>query len=193
MNDKVRIKCPYCSKVVSINNMPGIENVTVRCGACNQKSPFKLWTRVVDSDDKTLYNADDKTQVGGMPDHKLGMNYVIGRLVSQDNSKDIYELKLGRNVVGRKASASSADIQIFTGERRRMSREHIVIDVKKVEGHGLTHYISLYKEKLNPTYVCNEKLVYGDCLVLNHGDLIKLPDCTLVFEIPDEEGTEINN
>jgi len=193
MNDKVKIKCPYCSKVVSINNMPGIENATLRCGACKQKSPFKLWIRVVDNDDKTLYNTDDKTQIAGIPNHKLDVNFVIGRLISLDNPKVVYKLKLGRNVVGRKANVSSADIQIFTGECRRMSREHIVIDVKNVEGHGLTHYISLYKEKLNPTYVCDEKLVYGDCLVLNHGDLIKLPDCTLIFEIPDEEGTEINN
>jgi hypothetical protein len=66
-----------------------------------------------------------------------------------------------------------------------------VIEVKRVPAKGYVHYVSLYKEKVNPTYVEDELLQYGDCLVLSHGDVIKLPDVTFKFEIPDEDATEI--
>ncbi len=71
-----------------------------------------------------------------------------------------------------------------------MSREHIVIEVKKLPVKGFVHYVSLYKEKVNKTSIGNEPLLYGDCVVLNHGDIIKLPDATLRFEIPDGEETD---
>ena len=71
-----------------------------------------------------------------------------------------------------------------------MSREHIVIEIKKVPAKGFVHYLSLYKEKVNKTFVGNEPLVYGDCIILNHGDIIKLPDADLRFEIPNEDDTD---
>ena len=54
----------------------------------------------------------------------------------------------------------------------------------------VAHYLSLYKEKVNKTFVGNEPLVYGDCIILNHGDIIKLPDADLRFEIPNEDDTD---
>lgn len=152
--------------------------------------PFKQCVKVTDSDDKTKYkDGEDCTQVGEITHLKTTENSVIGTLTVQGDSKETYNLKIGRNVVGRKASASTADFQISTAENRRMSREHVVIEVKKIAGRGVVHYISLYKERLNPTFIGNEKMEYGDVLELNDGDIIKLPDCTLKFEIPDEEGT----
>ena len=71
-----------------------------------------------------------------------------------------------------------------------MSREHLVLEVKKVIGKGFVHYASLYKEKVNETMINNELLEYGDSIVLKSGDKLRLPDATIVFEIPDDEGTE---
>ena len=165
-------------------------NVQMTCPICKQKFPFKQCVKVTESDDETKYRGgEDCTQLGENTHLKSTENVVIGTLTIQGNNKETHKLKMGRNVVGRKASASSADIQILTAENRRMSREHIVIEVKKIAGRGVVHYISLYKERLNPTFIGNEKMEYGDVLELNDGDIIKLPDCTLKFEIPDEEGT----
>ncbi len=58
-------------------------------------------------------------------------------------------------------------------------------------GRGLVHYVYINKEQVNPTYIGNCQLEYGDRLVLNHNDIIKLPDMELRFELPDEEGTEL--
>lgn len=101
-----------------------------------------------------------------------------------------FQLKPGRNIIGRKGQNSDANFQIDTADKRSMSREHIVIEVKKLPVKGFVHYVSLYKEKVNKTSIGNEPLLYGDCVVLNHGDIIKLPDATLRFEIPDGEETD---
>lgn len=185
MEESIIVKCPHCSAQLKINR--NIEKVKVNCPICKQSFLPKDAKQVTKSDgDSTQLN--EKTILPAVE-----KDHVLGVLRKVAGGSEQYQLKLGKNVVGRKANVSSADIQIQTGESRRMSREHVVIEVKKVEGRGLVHYISLYKEKLNPTFVGDERLEYGDCLVLNQGDEIKLPDCTLIFEIPDEEGTEINN
>lgn len=201
MDEIIQIKCPFCGAVLSVRNIPGIENKNVTCPICKHKYPFTQFRRVYQTDsnddpnteypdrkeEKTSYAYGDQSS----EDTDLGqMNFTLGKLKILGGSGS-YQLKPGRNIIGRRAQKSEANFQIDTGEKRSMSREHIIIDVKKVPGKGFVHYISLFKEKVNKTYVGNEPLVYGDCIVLSHGDVIKLPDVNLKFEIPDEETTDI--
>lgn len=201
MDEIIQIKCPFDGAVLSVKNQPGIETKNVTCPICKHKYPFTQFKRVyktsagsgdIDTEypeyeERTNYAYDggsgEKTELGDM-------NFTIGK-VKLIGSGISYQLEPGRNVIGRKGTKSSADFQIDTDEKRSMSREHIVIEVKKVPAKGFVHYISLFKEKVNKTYIGNEPLLYGDCIVLNHGDVIKLPDADLKFEIPDDEATEI--
>lgn len=192
MNEIIQIKCPFCSSILSVKNQQGIESKNVTCPICKHKYPFTEFKPVVASN-----NADPDTEY---PDHKeerteldktqiAQPNYTLGKLKLHGTTRS-YQLQPGRNVIGRKATKSEATIQIDTAENRMMSREHIVIEVKKVPAKGFVHYLSLYKEKVNKTFIGSEPLLYGDSIVLNHGDIIKLPDATLKFEIPDDEGTD---
>ena len=203
MDEIIQIKCPFDGAVLSVKNQPGIETKNVTCPICKHKYPFTQFRRVtsnVSSDDPdteypggdeqtnydgehTSYGGEEKTEIGKQPNYTLGKVTVIGSGVS-------YQLKPGRNVIGRKGQKSDANFQIDTADKRTMSREHIVIEIKKLPIKGFVHYVSLYKEKVNKTYIGNEPLLYGDCIVLNHGDMIKLPDATLRFEIPDGEETD---
>lgn len=205
MDEIVRIKCPFCGAVLSVKNQPGIETKNVTCPICKHKYPFTEFKRVQqtasnddpdneypDNDGHTDYGEEhtsyggsgDRTQTGNSLNFTLGVLKVVGTSVS-------YQLQPGKNVVGRKAQKSGADFQIDTADKRSMSREHIVIEVKKIPGKGFVHYLSLFKERVNKTFIGSEQLLYGDCIVLKHGDKLKLPDATLLFEIPDEEATEI--
>ncbi len=95
----------------------------------------------------------------------------------------VYSLKEGRNVVGRMAAAAPhADIEIAVASKR-LSRQHIIISVEQVPGKGTVHYVSLCKELTNATFVDNVPLVYGDTVVLKAGDVLKLPDADLLFEL----------
>lgn len=201
MDEIIQIKCPFDGAVLSVKNQPGIESKNVTCPICKHKYPFTQFKRVY----QTNSNDDPDTEYPGGEEEKTNyaygnnssedtdfgqMNFTLGKLKILGGSSS-YQLKPGRNIIGRRGQKSEANFQIDTGEKRSMSREHIVIDVKKVSGKGFVHYISLFKEKVNKTYIGNEPLIYGDCVVLAHGDVIKLPDANLKFEIPDDEATDI--
>ena len=202
MDEIIRIKCPFDGAVLSVKNQPGIENKLVTCPVCKNKYPFAEFKRVgplplndeegdtiypgMKRQAKQTYHQEEEHTTVEMPQ----MNFTLGRLKVVGTAVS-FQLRSGRNVIGRKGVKSLADFQIDTAENRGMSREHILIEVKKVPGKGFVHYVSLYKEKVNKTFVGNTPLVYGDVLILNHGDILKLPDATLKFEIPDDERTEI--
>lgn len=196
MDNIVKIKCPYCSSTLSVKNIPGIESKSVTCPICKQKTPFLKFKKVVDindeqtqypdNDEKTIYINDDETET----QINTALNLTLGRLRLQSSGQS-FQLRPGRNVIGRKAAQSAADFQIAVEGSKRLSREHLVIEVKKVPGKGFVHYASLYKPKINKTFIGNEQLEYGDCVVLNSGDIIKLPDVSVKFEIIDSEETDL--
>lgn len=197
MDEIIQIKCPFDGAILSVKNQPGIENKNVTCPICKHKYPFSQFKRVnttsSNEDPDTEYPIGDFStnykEEEGTTTEMSKMNFTLGKLKIVGTNIS-YQLQPGRNIIGRKGQKSVANFQIDTAEKRSMSREHIVIEVKKEPAKGFVHYLSLFKEKVNKTYKGNDMLLYGDCIILNHGDTIKLPDATLLFEIPDDEGTE---
>ena len=176
----VKIKCPNCGGrlTVKLNSMN--PEIMIPCPICKMPSSLKAYKQGTNS-------FGDETHIGISV-----VNGVVGKLNIQDSSLSPFQLKMGRNVVGRKATTSKADIQIpiQIDGRSRTSREHLVIDVEKVSGKGIVHYLSLYpKEQINETRLNGEALSKVDRVVLKHGDKITLPEAVLVFELPDEEAT----
>lgn len=189
----MKIKCPCCAAVLTVKTQPGIENKSVTCPVCKQSSSFRLFKQITEiKAEHTEYPGEHTSYASHRSETQLNIdeNYTLGKLKVEDSGVS-FRLKVGRNIIGRKATASTADIQIPTAGGKHMSREHLVIEVKKVVGKGFVHYASLYKEKVNETAINNESLEYGDSIVLKSGDKLKLPDATILFEIPDDEGTEI--
>lgn len=186
MDNLIKIKCPWCSAVLTVKNFEGIETKSVTCPVCKQKSPFTKFKKVTGDDEKekTHYLKGWKAAEPTDPD-----NLMIGRLKVKSSGQTL-QLSPGRNVIGRKASASSADIQLETGENHRVSREHIVIEVKKIPGVGFVHYLSLFKERVNPTFYNMRSLLFGDCVILKNGDTISLPNFDLIFELQESEDTD---
>lgn len=191
MEDKIKIKCPYCGAVLSVKNLPGIESKNVTCPVCKQKSLISACQKitVMDSERTQYPGAKDSEKSTEYADPLKDQNFTLGKLKVQPSGPS-YQLHTGKNIIGRRATQSTADFQIPTDGSKRLSREHLVVEVKKVPGKGFVHYASLFKEKTNATLIGNTPLEYGDCLVLHHGDIITLPDVKVKFEIPDDEGTE---
>lgn len=192
MNNLIRVKCPFDGAVITVLNHPGIESKSLICPICKHKYPFTQFKRVIvapQHDEPTDYDIGEGSASKDQ-DAQPAMNFTLGRLKIKDSNIS-YQLKPGKNIIGRKARKSNADFGIDTGAARAMSREHIMIEIKKVAGKGFVHYISLCKEKINDTFVGGEQLYYGDCIVLNDNTQIRLPGVDLIFEIPDEEGTDI--
>lgn len=197
VTEQIKIKCPCCGAILAIRIQPNIENRNLKCPVCRESSPFRLFKKIEnfgrnDADDPTIYPEENvrskslETSYSGADENGL-----LGILIhGSGKSAMSFRLKIGKNIIGRKAPDSSADIQIpFPADCRRMSREHLMIEVKAVHGKGFVYYASLCKKKVNDTFVNKEKLEFGDCIVLKEGDVLSLPDAELTFEIPDEDST----
>lgn len=178
----IKVKCPYCGSVLKIKKINNY-NALLKCPACRQSATLSDYKVVVNKEpDKTICS----TECG---DEK---NYTIGEIcLLPEGSAQSFKLKVGRNVIGRKCSSSKSDFQIDTNGKNRMSREHLVIDVKNDPYLGYIHCASLYKEKVNDTFIRNEKIEYGDCVIVKNGDIIKLPDASILFRMRDGDETEI--
>ena len=198
--DVIKIRCPHCGAQLSVKNQPGIEGKSVTCPICKQKSPFTAFRKISmapQSDPGTDLPGQGANGGGGDTTQYDGRNSgaaaqrgaaAVGKLVVKSTGQS-FILKPGRNIIGRRAQASSANFQIETGEGRRMSREHLVIDVRVV-GNQTLFIASLYKEHVNATSVDQETMAYGDEVILKPGCVIHLPDADLVFSLFDTEGTE---
>ncbi len=184
----ITIKCPNCGAVLQVKNQPDIETKNVPCPKCRQRMPFTSFQRVVlrKKVNKTLYpegfrnrqpNILGRQQPVGNPAPPA----VAGRLRMQATGQ-LFQLHEGRNIIGRMAPESQATIQIPIAASKRMSREHLVIEVKQVPGKGYMHTASLYKPKHNRTMLGGQELEYGQTVALSNGCIVELPDATLVFE-----------
>ncbi len=191
--NKITIKCPYCASILSIVDQPNLDNKLMKCPVCTKTSPFKSYIRMENrNSEKTEYQSGNtQTQYDKKTSVRESNDLILGELHVVNSDTQNFRLKMGKNIIGRKADSSKADFQISVKETpSRLSREHLIIDVNRVEGKGFVHTISLYKQQVNDTFVNNEKVYYGESLILHHGDVIKLPDgISIKFIISDSEGT----
>lgn len=185
-----RIKCPHCGAVLKVVAKAGFENKPLKCPVCSEVSLFKEYKEIIQKTDETMLpNQDnDSTSLQAGKAQQKTINTMIGSIKVLGAKEELYKLKEGKNVIGRMSSSSNADIQIKADNH--LSREHIIIDVKNIPGMGKVHYLSLHKEKVNATFVNDERLMFGDSIVLQNGDRIKLPaSITIAFELIDSDET----
>ena len=114
----------------------------------------------------------DVTTVGPAP------NRTTGKLV--DAMGRCYQLKQGSNTIGRKATTSSATVQIQTTDRT-MSRSHAIIEVYNQRGQ-IVHLLKNGANK-NPSYLNGALINQFDQLILNNGDRIKMGSTELTFTV----------
>lgn len=194
MNEIIQIKCPFDGAVLSVKNQPGIENKQVTCPICKNKYPFSQYRKVTpkpatDSDTEYPGGEDGSTQYGpaaGGTSKPEGAG--LGQLRVEETNR-IFVLKPGSFIIGRKSSTPQADFQIDTGAGRAMSRAHLVVTVTSTGPGTYKHKVRLFKEKVNATSINGTPLSPSDTIILSDGDVIKMPDATLRFEIPDSEKT----
>lgn len=193
-------KCPNCGKALLFRNEPVNASAMVKCPACQQTTPYFSLKQAVQakpsqagdnsaSEEHTRYVK--KESAHAEPKIKVSRSEVHAFLRLVSSPEKTYSLKSGKNVIGRSAPTSNADIQIDTGSRKRMSREHIVIDFDSVDGKPRFRF-SLFKGNLNDTFIGTEKVSFGDSMYLNPGDVIRLPDADLRLEVEDADVTTMD-
>ena len=179
---KIKITCPNCHSVLSIEEAPGISDKMLSCPICRFRAKVSVFQQQMLSRGSQNGDDDEPTQV-----NFGSMARTIGCLFF---GKEEYSLHKGENTIGRKAKSGHAEVQI--SDDRYMSRQHAVITIKE-GGSGLEHHLQPTNPK-NPIKVNGQLLQNADVVVLQWGDRLTFGHTELVFDRPhveDEDQTMI--
>lgn len=196
---EIKIKCPTCGKILRLQDSPTINTASFTCPVCKEKHVVGNCQRFVEqpkpqqpAGEETQYGPAISRMSGGEETQYVGSGYSasgeetqiysapqsnVGVLV--DSLGRTYKLRLGINTIGRKASTSSATVQIDTSDRT-MSRSHAVIEVRNAGGQ-MMHILKNGANK-NPSYHKGSLVGPSDQMILNNGDKVKFGCTELIFK-----------
>ena len=174
------IKCPKCQTTLIVKFNPVID------------TPIEAHTFIAPPPKQPLAN-DGATQLAGnqngatrLSDASGGDAQLATPHIAKSASAELvyngicYTLRNGRNIVGRKATTSSADVQIDTQDRY-MSRQHCMITVTALADGSLKAVLKNYQNK-NATTVDGLELAEDDEIRLTDGNSITLGRTTITFK-----------
>jgi len=163
--ERKKITCPNCHGMLEVTNPKGEPVLMIKCP--NPTCGAKLRIRF-DTGETVLAP-------------KKGVATVPGYLNWSGQS---FELKEGRNSVGRASSKHEADIELMTDDRS-VSRVHCLLEAVKLKTGRVKVVISDLRsaDKIaqKPTLVYDEPLAQEDRLVMEDGDTIEIGSQTLHF------------
>ncbi|MBR1940430.1 MAG: FHA domain-containing protein [Bacteroidaceae bacterium] len=173
IEEKKRVKCPVCGAILKIRYEPAFDAKSLKCPICGSVSKFISYQQLPlqsVANDETDYRKDEGS---------------IGALTQVGNGRR-YQLKIGSNTIGRKATTSNTQIQIETNDLY-MSRNHAEIIVS-TSNNGFLHYFKNAQNK-NNTYVNEQIIKDGDLLILEGGEIIRMGHTELIFELTKNRNT----
>lgn len=197
---EIKIKCPKCGKVLRLADHPNINNAVFTCPVCKVKSKVGNCQRIVDTPmhriaseetqysfnhapsrntEETRYVQKSAPAAGGDETIVAGKAPVVKVGCLMDGFGRSYQLSVGINTIGRKATTSPATVQIAVDDRY-MSRSHAIIEVRNTGGQVI-HILRNGKNQ-NPSYLNGTLIQANDQLILNNGDNIKFGNTELIFK-----------
>lgn len=175
--EKIKITCPNCRSLLSIEQTPGIGDKMLSCPICRFRAKVSVFQQQSLGNIRQSADDDEPTQV-----NFAAMDRTIGSLFLGDKE---FSLHKGPNTIGRKAQTGHAEVQLCdsNGEiDRYMSRNHAVITIKE-GGSGLEHHLQPSNPK-NPIKINGQQLQNADVVVLQWGDRLTFGHTELIFERP---------
>lgn len=179
---KIKITCPNCRSLLTIEDAPGISDKMLTCPICRFRAKVVVYQQQSSGARQGGNDNQEPTQVGiGMMDRTIGSLYF---------GNEEYSLHKGQNTIGRRATTGRAEVQI--SDDRYMSRQHAVITIKE-GGTGLEHHLQPTNPK-NPIKVNGRQLENADIVVLQWGDRLTFGHTELIFDRPKalEENTIVS-
>lgn len=170
------VKCPSCGVVLEVRNSKNEEVKIINCPQCGTALRVRFQRQAEEAMDAETHiaegNSGSETIIAGVK-HSPGKVFIIceGKR---------YVLQEGRNIVGRKATTSTANVQLDVADLY-MSRHNAVVNVRK-DGDYLLVTISNHKNQ-NPIKVGALQLMDGDIVVLGDGDIFTMGKTIMTLKI----------
>ncbi|MDR2121027.1 MAG: FHA domain-containing protein [Tannerella sp.] len=170
----ISVKCPHCRVGLKVDEQKIPKGITsFKCPKCKQEISVSLLREL----QKECQASGPDTLVIQTSKKGRGKLIVFPNKYTPEQTFPLQEE--GIYIVGRKASASKADICIDTQDKS-MSRGHIRIEIKKSAQGGLIHSLSDNLSK-NHTLYNGRYLDEGEVIVLKNNDEIVIGDTKLQF------------
>ena len=168
----ISVKCPHCHVGLKVDEgkIP-LDITSFKCPKCKQLIPVSLLSQK--KGDRTSESETVLIQPLRMTTGHLSV------IANDDTPEQTFPLQEGSYTIGRKSNASNATIGIVTTDKS-MSREHILIEVKKDAKGGYKHYLSDNNSKNHTLYNSNY-LEDGEIVVLKNNDEIIIGHTVLRF------------
>ena len=185
-----RIICPKCKAVLDVKNSQNETVKQITCPSCKTVLQVKFQPQQEPLEAKTFY-APPKPSADNGATQLVGGSFGATQLVmspKKETSKAIlqyggvsYPLEEGQNIVGRKASTSTATVQIDTADRY-MSRQHCRITVTTLPDGPKKAVLSNYQNK-NQTTIDGQPIKTGDAIRFTDGNSITMGHTTITFKL----------
>ena len=194
-----RVKCPNCGVVLEVKNTQNETVKLINCPQCKvplrvafqPQQPLDAETMLPPKNPRqqpTRGYDDGKTQLGG----RHSDDTVLGRGRNSEDTQvpqqaflsfegRLFVLMMGVNTVGRKASTSTASLQIPSSDPY-MSRSHVQIKLSVLPNGKLKAVVSNDRNK-NITTINGTELRPDEAIVLSNGDRIVMGKTTVVFQV----------
>ena len=168
----IPVKCPHCRVGLKVDEKKVPKGISsFKCPKCKQDIP------VSSLEVKREQRAGETNTVIFQPSKTGGGKLTV--FENSQTSEQIFHLREGHYVVGRKASVSNANIRIETADKL-VSRNHFRIDVKKDAQGGLIHCLSDNQSK-NRTMYNGKYLEESEEVVLQDNDEIRIGQTMIRF------------
>lgn len=173
-----RIPCPKCDEYIVFDETKYKSGQTLVfvCEHCQKQFGIKLGATKLKEKDKDTENK------------KLQESAVLGYIVVIENVfgyKQVFPLKEGDNLIGRKNKDTSVDVEIESSDRS-MDRRHCYINVKKKKD-GSVVYTLRDNDSITGTFYMNEILAPKDRVVIEDGAIITLGATSLILKSSNKE------
>ena len=185
-----RIKCPKCGEILEVKNSKNEEVKHINCPKCFVPLLVKFPPPQEPMEAKTYYTPKPSaadygaTQLGGISSSETQLALSPSKEESHASifyGGMTYQLEDGQNIIGRKATSSTANIQIETADRY-MSRQHCSITVSTLPDGTKKAVLSNYQNK-NKTTVDGYEIKAGDEIRLTDGNSITMGYTTVTFNL----------
>lgn len=166
-----KIPCPKCGEYITFDEKlyDKDQKLVFVCGSCHKQFVIRIGKT------KLLEKEKAKELQRQREDAALGYVTVVENVFGY---KQIFPLKEGDNVIGRKNAGTEVDIAIESSDRS-MDRKHCVIRMSR--SGGKLAYTLRDCNSLTGTFYMNEVLGPKEQVTLSEGDVITLGATTLIF------------
>lgn len=182
-----RIICPNCSTVLDVKNSKNEAVKLITCPSC--KVPLRVKFGAAPPPQQPLdalsYKATDqeeaKTHILSRKTKKADRaeETIVNKKPYLKVGNTLYALRPGENTIGRKATTSTASVQIDTNDLY-MSRRHVCINIRMLSTGKIQATLRNDHNK-NTTLVNKQPLEEGDEVVLNDGSSFQIGDTTVYY------------